>query len=351
MVVPRQRQVSGGRVYNESLCAALRARGWTVTVVELAGSWPRPTEAQRQTVAEAVLGGGPDSGPVLVDGLIGSACPAELRAAERAGVQVVLLVHLPLPAETGVDQDEQQRLAELELQAVSVVTAVATTSRWAAANLTRRYGRGDVAVLSPGVEPSPVATGSAPPRLLVLATLTPVKNHATLLTALDALADLAWQVCLVGPAPHDGVRRDIRGWQRVSPVADRVQVTGELTGAELESIWAGTDLLLLPSLTETFGLVVTEALARGIPAVVSRGTGAEETLRGTSDESGDPDDGPPGAVADSGDPAQWAATIRAWLTDDELRADWRARALQRRARLRPWAQTAADLDHLLEEVR
>ena len=55
---------------------------------------------------------------------------------------------------------------------------------------------------------------------------------------------------------------------------------GALTGARLDAVWAATDLLLLTSASETFGMVVTEALARGIPAVVTGGTGAVEALLG-----------------------------------------------------------------------
>ena len=60
---------------------------------------------------------------------------------------------------------------------------------------------------------------------------------------------------------------------------DRIRVTGALTGSALDQRWDAADLLVLPSRVETYGLVVTEALARGIPAIVSAGTGAVEALQ------------------------------------------------------------------------
>ena len=54
---------------------------------------------------------------------------------------------------------------------------------------------------------------------------------------------------------------------------------GALVGSALDQKWEAADLLVLPSRTETYGLVVVEALARGIPAVVTAGTGAIEALQ------------------------------------------------------------------------
>ena len=58
----------------------------------------------------------------------------------------------------------------------------------------------------------------------------------------------------------------------------RVRLTGRLTGSALAEVWAATDLLVSTSRVETYGLVVAEALAHGIPAVVPAGTGAVESL-------------------------------------------------------------------------
>ncbi|QLQ14718.1 MAG: glycosyltransferase [Micropruina sp.] len=81
-------------------------------------------------------------------------------------------------------------------------------------------------------------------------------------------------------------------------------------------------------------MVVTEALAHGVPAIVGRGTGAEEALRSGG--------GMPGASVDPDDPDELAALLRRWLTDSALRADWRTQALAGRQRLRGWPQAAQE---------
>src|SRR5699024_2135193 len=189
-------------------------------------------------------------------------------------------------------------------------SAVVTTSRWAAADLTRRYGRADVVVAEPGAERGAVAPGSRPPHLLALGALTRVKNHAVLVPALDAVRDLPWQATFAGSAAaQPAVAEELAGALTAGGLADRVALPGVVTGDALEGLWQRTDLLLVPSLVETYGLVVTEALARGVPAVVAVGTGAVEALAGRPEQL--PDDAA-GAAVPPTDPAAWARVLRRW---------------------------------------
>ncbi|MEM5597183.1 glycosyltransferase [Niallia circulans] len=49
-----------------------------------------------------------------------------------------------------------------------------------------------------------------------------------------------------------------------------ITITGYIKGEELARIYAGADLFVFPSFTETFGNVVLEAMSSGIPAVVAK---------------------------------------------------------------------------------
>jgi glycosyltransferase involved in cell wall biosynthesis len=115
--------------------------------------------------------------------------------------------------------------------------------------------------------------------------------------------------------------------------------------SELDQKWHAADLLILPSRTETYGLVVTEALARGIPAVVSAGTGAVEALEAGERTSGT---ALPGRAVPAGEPVGLAAVLRNWLTQPELRRAWRQAALARRDTLPGWQHTAAAVLAYLE---
>jgi glycosyltransferase involved in cell wall biosynthesis len=198
-----------------------------------------------------------------------------------------------------------------------------------------------------------VAHGSSeaggPPRFLTVAALTPTKDQLTLVRALAQLADLPWTVDLIGSDRTDpGYADRLRVEITAAGLPDRVTVAGALVGRELDQRWDAADLLVLPSRTETYGLVVVEALARGIPAVVTEGTGAVEALQqGVAPQSATT----PGTAVPAGDPTSLAAVLRGWLTEPTLRRTWRQAALARRATLPGWRQTAEAVLAYLDRPR
>ena len=59
----------------------------------------------------------------------------------------------------------------------------------------------------------------------------------------------------------------------------QAEFTGILTGQDLSRAFANMDLFVFPSETDTFGLVVLEAMASGVPAMVSSGGGPKDTVQ------------------------------------------------------------------------
>jgi glycosyltransferase involved in cell wall biosynthesis len=129
-----------------------------------------------------------------------------------------------------------------------------------------------------------------------------------------------------------------------SGLADRVALVGALRGSALEEAYAAADLLVLPSHVETFGMVVSEALAHGVPVVASDVGGVPEAL-------GDTGDGPPGLLVPAGRPDVLAAALRCWLTDPDERDRLRRRARRRRQDLSSWARTVEQVSAVLVGVR
>ena len=139
------------------------------------------------------------------------------------------------------------------------------------------------------------------------------------------------------PAFADGVRRATRK----QGLGDRVRFAGPRTGPELDRAYAAADLLVLASHAETYGMVVTEALARGLPVLATEVGGVPEAL-------GHGEDGTrPGLLVPPGDPAALGAALRAWLGDAELRGRLRRAARERRASLRRWPATTSVLAGVL----
>src|SRR5437868_14449523 len=94
--------------------------------------------------------------------------------------------------------------------------------------------------------------------------------RSVLTTALAGMTDLSWTCECVGPlARNPEFVVQLRKLITRHGLTDRVLLTGPKTGDALNTAYAQADLLVLPSYGETYGMVITEALARGLPAFVS----------------------------------------------------------------------------------
>jgi glycosyltransferase involved in cell wall biosynthesis len=325
---------SGGNRYDRRVCDELQ-RCWDVHEIAVAGAWPQPAPDAHAALSGA-LTGLPDGAVVLLDGLVGCAAP-DVLAPHRERLRLVVLVHLPLGDETGLAAAAAAELTALERRTVHAAAAVIATSDGAARRLIARHGLPPdrVRVAAPGVDPAPLAEPSAGGgRLLCVAAVTPRKGQDVLVEALSRCADLEWTCVCVGALDRaPAFARQLRG--------DRVQFVGTRVGTALDASYAAADLLVLPSRTETYGMVVTEALARGIPVLGTAVDGVPEALGRA------PDGTLPGTLVPPDDPAALAAAVRDWLTGPELRSRWRTAARARRETLGGWDETARRVSEVL----
>ena len=358
-VVPGNvRHNSGGNVYNAALARELAVLGVDVETCPLDGGWPVGSAEDRRRLAALLrdADGGTSGNAAaghtvtIVDGLLACGAPDELAAAAAAGRPAWILLHMPL-------DDSGQGEAGLERRALRAAAGVICTSTSAAAGIRARHGLDGIRVALPGTDTAALAPGSEPPHLLAVAALLPNKDQSLLLAALSALTDLPWTASLIGSDTADpDYAAQLRDTVARQGLQDRVRIPGELRGRALEAEWAAADLSLLISQAETFGLVVTESIARGVPVVVRAGTGAVEALAaGTrSAPSPTPRAAPaavpaaenitaalPGtAVALGADPGPLAEVLRRWLSEPGVRTRWRAAAVDARDRLPGWDATA-----------
>ena len=319
---------SGGNAYDVKVCDGLATRGWSVREHEVAGSWPWPDVAAREELAD-VLRSIPDGEVVLVDGLVGSAAPETL-VHQRNRLRLVVLVHMPL----GHAFAASPPVVSAEAQALAAADIVIVTSEWTRDWLLDAYPLQPVRlrVAVPGAEPARLATRSdLGTRLLAVGPVSRGKGHDTLVTALNRLEDLDWKLECVGSLTVDvETSRNVARW--AATTGGRVRVTGPLEAEAVEAAYASADLLVHPSRSETYGMVLTEALARGVPVLATRVGGTHEALgmsRGCL----------PGLLITPGDPAALAAALRLWLTDEETRRSLRRAARARRATLPSWDAT------------
>jgi len=335
---------SGGNVYDRRICNGLAALGWDVHEHAVDGGWPWP-DAEAHRALGRVIAELPDGAVVLIDGLIASTVPAVL-VPHAQRLVLVVLVHLPLG--DGPPGHEIADARSSECTVLAAATAVVTTSAWARELLLDRYPLRpeNVAVAEPGTDPAELAPGTAGGgQLLCVAAVTPHKGHDVLLAALAAVRELPWRCVLVGTLDRDPDFADLlhrRAYER--GIGDRIRFAGPRTGDELDRAYAAADVLVVPSLGETYGMVVTEALARGLPVIATAVGGLPRTLGRTADGRR------PGLLAPPGDAPALAAALSSWLGDAELRSGLRMAAQERRTTLAGWPATVERVAHVLTEA-
>jgi glycosyltransferase involved in cell wall biosynthesis len=332
---------SGGNVYDRRVCLGLASIGWSVQEHPVPGSWPRPGPAARAALADAVQRI-PDDSVVLLDGLIASAAP-EVLVPQAGRLRLVVLVHMPLGHRPPDASAEDTRARECAV--LSAAAAVVTTSAWTRQRLLELYSLpiDRMHVAEPAVDPADLATGTAAGgALLCVAAVTSDKGHDVLLDALAGTTDLSWECVCVGSLERDPAF--VAGLRRRSlddGLGERVSFPGPRTGADLDRSYAAADLLVLASRAETYGMVVSEALARGLPVVAAEVGGLTEALGHGADGTR------PGLLVPPDDPAAFGDALRAWLGDAELRGRLRQAARERRESLAPWSTTTSVLAGVL----
>jgi glycosyltransferase involved in cell wall biosynthesis len=192
----------------------------------------------------------------------------------------------------------------------------------------------------------PVPGTEAGGELLCVASVVAAKGQDTLLAALGTVADLDWRCTLVGPLDLDPDFVDeLHKTAADTGIADRVVFAGTLSYDEVQAAYESADLLVLPSRGESYGMVVTEALAHGLPVVASSVGGVPEALGHGEDGS------TPGLLVRPDDAGALAGALRRWLEDPRRRRRLRRSAGARRLTLTTWSRTTAQVAGALEAVR
>jgi Glycosyltransferase len=330
---------SGGNSYDLRMSQALRP-----VVHAVDGGWPLAGPAARDEL-DRTLRDLPDGTTVLLDGLVACGVP-EIVVPQAQRLRVAVLVHMPLVDETGRDRQVAADLDEKERRTLHAAHAIIVTSEWSAARLVGHHDLpvDRVHVVPPGVDPAPIAPGTGA-RLLCVAAVTPHKAQDVLARALAQLTDLEWTCHCVGPlARNPEYVEQLRELIERNGLAGRMVLTGPKTGDDLAAAYAEADLAVLPSRGETYGMVITEALARGLPVLVTAANAGPDTLGQA------PDGTVPGMLVSPGDPADLAVALRRFLTEPDFWQRLRASALARRDTLTGWDTTAARLARVLGEL-
>ena len=278
-------QRTGGYLYGQRVVNGLRAQGWAVQVAELAGRFPLADDRARAAAAQAI-DAAPANATVVIDGL---ALPAFDRVLLRATARQPVLgfIHHPLSLETGLSAGLAARLGSIECALWSRLDGlVCASSNTARAARAAGICPARIAVAEPGVDlPSEpvVRQRTVPPgspvRLLCVATVTPRKNHRMLVQALARVRTRSWRLDCIGSLDRDAQTvAMLRSLIAEHGLDAHVVLHGEQSDDRLDAAWREADLFVLASDHEGYGMVLTEALAHGVPVVATRAGAIPETI-------------------------------------------------------------------------
>jgi D-inositol-3-phosphate glycosyltransferase len=254
--------------------------------------------------------------------------------------------------------DDSEHRSEAEAQVIGCSDSVLASCDAEVAQLVRLYDADPtrVEVVAPGVDHAFFSPGERRQArrgvglpedgrmVLFVGRIQPLKGLDVAIGALAELADRVPDAFLVvvggpsGPAGHEEVFRMHRLVDDLG-LTDRVRWVAPQPHELLSSYYRAADVAMVPSRSESFGLVARDAAACGTPVVASAVGGLTSLV----------DDGRTGFLIDGRDPAAFAEAAGDILCDPRLAADLGRRAAIR-ARGYTWSIAAADLRRLYGDL-
>ncbi|WP_439532509.1 glycosyltransferase [Polymorphobacter sp.] len=171
-------------------------------------------------------------------------------------------------------------LALFQQRLLDTAAGLLATAEPERANLRRLVKRTPIAVIANGVEmpaavPPHNPAPDAPRTMLFLSRIHPKKNLPALVDAWSMLMDRPefghWRLVIAGPDER-GHRAELALQIAGLGLASRIELRGSVPDVRKSVLYAGSDLFILPSSSENFGIVVAEALAHGRPVITTTGT-------------------------------------------------------------------------------
>ena len=257
------------------------------------------------------------------------------RLARIAGERIALLLHYLPSLDPALDVRGRKAMQAVEHRAVTQADFVIATGKTVAEAVTARSPGKPVFLCEPGVGEAflrnrPDHT-EQPVQILTVAHLLPAKGHGQLLKILQRLRHLHWHWQVAGDCGRspETVRR-LRDLAAQAGLTDRITFHGVLQQEAVAALMATSDLLVLPSTFEAYGMAVAEAAVAGLPVLCNRVGAAEQLIQ----------HGVTGFLASTGDWDSFGGYLQVLLEDAALRADFRYNL--RHAAVRGWDQTFAD---------
>jgi glycosyltransferase involved in cell wall biosynthesis len=168
----------------------------------------------------------------------------------------------------------------------------------------------------------------------------PRKGYDILIAALSGLLDLPWRLTIVGDCSRDAatyarLMADIER-HRLAP---RVTIEDAVPAERLAALYAASDLFVLPSHYEGFGMAYAEAIAHGLPVIGTTAGAIPDTVPAAA-----------GVLVPPGDAVSLGAALRRLIENGAERAALAAGASAAAAHLPTWRGSAELFSQAIERA-
>lgn len=340
--------VTGGNLYDRFLVEYLRGRRHHVEVLSL----PRPgyvgclAHNLSPALRRRLAGEGLD---LLLQDELAHASLLRLNRRPRRPPVVSIVHHLrssephPFPARALYRAVERLYLASVDGFVFNSSITRDTVESLSGRSLPHVVATPGGDRLGPGLDAAQIerrAYEAGPLRALFVGNLIPRKGLGTLLAALRGLAGRRVRLDVVGGASLDPAHARALEQEASSLPAEMVTFRGAVSDEALAERLASSQLLVVPSSWEGFGIVYLEAMAFGLPVIATTAGGAREIV----------DPGRNGALLPPGD-ATALAQLLASLSEDRTRlATWSLEALETFRRSPTWSESCSRIESFLRSL-
>jgi glycosyltransferase involved in cell wall biosynthesis len=323
---------TGGYAYDRRIIAELKNLDWDIDVIDLGDGYPHP-DATTRAAAQKLLTKAPQGYPIVIDGLAFGVLP-DAAASLNARNPLIALVHHPLALESGLPLADAEAFRASERAALQFARRVIVTSPSTAQILAADFGvpADRITVARPGSDPVTPAVGSSDGvvRLLAVGSIVPRKGYDVLIAGLATLAELPWRLKIAGDKDRDrATAKEIESDIARFKLSNRIALLGAVASDRLAELYRASDLFVLASRFEGYGMAYTEAMTYGLPIIGTNAGAIPDTLPGNAAILVEPDDVP-----------ALTSALRRLVSEKSERQRFSIAARAAAARLPTWRESA-----------
>ena len=209
---------------------------------------------------------------------------AGIAAKELTGKPLVVHVHAT-SFDRGTDDMVDSRVYDIEKRGMEAADRVVTVSDLTRGIVINKYGIDPAKVVTvhnavdfSGRENLQVERGVKDKVVTFLGRITYQKGPEYFIDAAAKVLKRTKHVRFVMAGSGDMMNKAIRQVARLG-ISDRFHFTGFLRGAEVQKMFALSDVYIMPSVSEPFGISPLEAMRSNVPSIISHQSGAAEVLK------------------------------------------------------------------------